>query len=129
MSTALEKGRDAFKIEANELLDDLEISLLALEKTPEDADLIGTIFRAMHTIKGSGGMFGFEDIESFTHDIETVFDLVRNGSITVTKKLIDLTLTAVDHIRSMLIASEDNGKSLDESKTEKIIAAFKQLLQ
>ena len=52
------------------------------------------MFRAMHTIKGSGAMFGFDDIAAFTHDVETVYDLVRGGKIPVTKPLIDLTLSA-----------------------------------
>ena len=68
-------------------------------------ELIGRVFRAMHTIKGSGAMFGFDDIAAFTHEVETVFDLVRNGKLAVTKRLIDLTLAARDQITAMLDAS------------------------
>ena len=80
-----DKHRRAFKEEAYELLAELETSLLELEKTPDDEDLIGRVFRAMHTIKGSGAMFGFDDIAAFTHEVETVFDLVRNGRMAVTR--------------------------------------------
>ena len=96
------KPADTYKEEAYERLTELESALLELEETPDDSELIGKIFRALHTIKGSGAMFGFDDIASFTHEVETVFDLVRNGKVPVGKELIDLTLRAGDLIRSML---------------------------
>ncbi|MCJ7603211.1 MAG: Hpt domain-containing protein, partial [Desulfobulbaceae bacterium] len=71
--------------EAGELLAELETSLLDLEEMPDNSDLINRVFRAMHTIKGSGAMFGFDEIAAFTHEVETVFDLVRNGKMAVTK--------------------------------------------
>ncbi|MCK7509098.1 MAG: Hpt domain-containing protein [Desulfobacterales bacterium] len=58
---------------------------MELEQKPEDLDIVGRVFRAMHTIKGSGAMFGFDDIASFTHTIETVYDLhPRRAELTVT---------------------------------------------
>ncbi len=89
-----------YREEANELLAELETSLLELEENPTDEDLIGRVFRAMHTIKGSGAMFGFDEIATFTHEVETVFDLVRNGKMAVSKELLNLTLRARDHIKS-----------------------------
>jgi two-component system chemotaxis sensor kinase CheA len=59
-------------------------------------------FRAMHTIKGSGAMFGFTDIAEFTHEVETVYDKVRGGLVSVDKSLIDSTLKSCDLIRAML---------------------------
>ncbi len=91
-----------FVQEAFELLSDLEVSLLELEDNPSDSELIGSVFRALHTIKGSGGMFGFDDIAHFTHTIETVFDDVRGGKLPVTRDLISLTLKAKDLIQFML---------------------------
>ncbi len=88
--------------EAAELLAGLETSLLELEKKPADAELIGEIFRAMHTIKGSGAMFGFDKIAAFTHELETVYDRIRAGELTVTGELISLSLSACDRIRIML---------------------------
>jgi two-component system, chemotaxis family, sensor kinase CheA len=101
-----ELNRQAFKEEALELLGELETSLLELEDDPKNDEVINRVFRAMHTIKGSGAMFGFEDIASFTHEVETVFDLARNGQISVSKELLDLTLLARDHILSMLDGEE-----------------------
>uniref|UniRef100_I2Q1J3 Chemotaxis protein CheA n=1 Tax=Desulfovibrio sp. U5L TaxID=596152 RepID=I2Q1J3_9BACT len=94
--------RAAYLDEARELLADLEASLLELERTPEDVDLLHKIFRALHTVKGSGAMFGFDDIAAFTHDVESIFDRVRNGFLAVDRRLLDLSLRACDHIRSLL---------------------------
>jgi len=118
--------RQAFKEEAYELLSELEISLLELEERPEDCDLIGRVFRAMHTIKGSGAMFGFDDIASFTHEVETVFDLVRNGKLAVTNRLVSLTLAARDQIKSMLDGS-DTGTGGDVEASFQIIAGLREL--
>jgi two-component system chemotaxis sensor kinase CheA len=102
--------RMAFREEAGELLGELEASLLALEDQPDDQDLINRVFRAMHTIKGSGAMFGFDDIAAFTHEVETVFDKVRNGLFPVCKDLLDLTLAARDHITLLLEAADSAGE-------------------
>jgi len=117
----LDANRAAFREEAFELLAELETSLLELEEHPADSELIGRVFRAMHTIKGSGAMFGFTEISEFTHEVETVFDLVRNGKLSVSKELIDLTLKARDRIRNML----DGNDAVDEKEGLSLIGAFK----
>lgn len=96
-----------FKDETLESLNDLEVSLMALESRPEDADLLNAAFRVMHTIKGSAAMFGFEQISDFTHEAETVFDRVRNHEIPVTPHLISLTLQAKDYIRAIVSGEGD----------------------
>jgi two-component system chemotaxis sensor kinase CheA len=116
-----------YREEANELLTELETSLLELEETPEDTELIGRVFRAMHTIKGSGAMFGFDEIAGFTHEVETVFDMVRNGKMSVTKQLLNLTLRARDHIKILLDASISGGDN-DRAEGDAIIAGLKQLV-
>jgi len=123
----MENAIDTYREEATELLAELETSLLELEETPDDIDLIGRVFRAMHTIKGSGAMFGFDAIAKFTHEVETVFDLVRNGKITVTKTLLNLTLRARDHI-SALLASSNQNEDVDPVESEAIIAGLKLLV-
>jgi two-component system, chemotaxis family, sensor kinase CheA len=84
--------------EARDLLAELEEATLALERDPENMDLIGRIFRAIHTLKGSSAMFGCEVIAHFAHDVETAFDYVREGKMSVTAGLITLTLASRDHI-------------------------------
>ncbi len=118
-----EMHSEAFREEAYELLADLESSLLELEENPGDADLIGRAFRSMHTIKGSGAMFGFTDISELTHEVETVFDQIRNGTAFVSKALIDKTLKAGDLIRSML-SSEGQ---VDQGERLGLIASFRQM--
>ncbi|MDR3042978.1 MAG: chemotaxis protein CheA [Desulfovibrio sp.] len=102
MQSQEDANRAAFIEEAHDLLAELETALLELEAQPDDRDLVARVFRAMHTIKGSGAMFGFDDIAHFTHDVETVFDRVRNGEVPVTRQLLDLTLASRDHIAQLL---------------------------
>ncbi len=113
-----------FKEEAGELLAELETSLLEMEKNPDDQELIARIFRAMHTIKGSGAMFGFDEVASFTHNVENIYDLVRNGKLAATKNLVDLTLAACDQIRRMIEGTED----VDRNAVEDLAASFKKLI-
>ncbi|MDD2272765.1 MAG: chemotaxis protein CheA [Desulfuromonadaceae bacterium] len=122
----MEEAIATYREEAGELLAELETSLLDLEETPDDNDLINRVFRAMHTIKGSGAMFGFDEIASFTHEVETVFDMVRNGKMTVTKRLLDLTLKSRDHISYLL--SCPMGEEVDRSVGDEIIAGLRQLV-
>jgi two-component system, chemotaxis family, sensor kinase CheA len=98
--------RDTFIVEAHELLAELDAGLLELEEAPEDKNTVGRVFRALHTIKGSGAMVGWDEIATFTHEVENVFELVRLEKLAVSKNLVDLTLAAGDVIRCMLEASD-----------------------
>ncbi len=93
---------DTFRQEAQELLEQLEHTLLDLERSPDDRDLIDSAFRALHTIKGSGSMFGFDAVAAFTHHVESAFDLVRKGQIAPSRDLVAVTLAARDHMRSLI---------------------------
>lgn len=105
-----------FREEAAELLVDLEAAMLELEDHPEDQDCIARAFRSMHTIKGSGAMFGYDELAAFTHHLENAFDLVRSGALNVSKELIGIGLDAGDHIRSML----DHKVPTDELKQSSV---------
>ncbi|MBI5015729.1 MAG: chemotaxis protein CheA [Deltaproteobacteria bacterium] len=121
----VDQYREVFREEAGELLIELETTLLELEESPTDPDLVARAFRAMHTIKGSGAMFGFDDISTFTHELETVFDRVRNGQLAVTPDLVGLALRAKDVIREMLDAT-GCGEG-DQEQRDAIVAALKAL--
>ena len=123
----MDKHREAFREEAHELLTELETALLELERMPSDEEVIGRVFRAMHTIKGSGAMFGFDRVAAFTHDVETVYDRVRNGKFLVTKLLIDMTLSARDEILKMIDDTEQ-GEAEDNAITEAISRSFRDML-
>jgi two-component system chemotaxis sensor kinase CheA len=99
---ALEKYRQAFQEEAREVLVELESALLELNENQNDQGLVGRVFRALHTIKGSGSMFGFDELAAFAHDLETAFDEVRAGRLNVTSGLLDVALMALDQIKAML---------------------------
>lgn len=101
---------DTFREEADELLVDLEAVMLELEEQPDDSDSVDRAFRVMHTIKGSGSMFGFDKLAAFTHHLENAFDLVRGGDLKITKELISISLDSGDHIRSLLEEKESNSE-------------------
>ena len=103
---------DAFKLkfieEANDHILDLEKALLDLDNDIENKDLIEQIFRAMHSLKGGGAMFGFEKISEFTHNLETIYDYVRNGKLDISEELLSTTLASVDHIKLLLEIQDNN---------------------
>src|SRR5208282_2443961 len=106
-----DQHKQAFMEEARELLLELEAALLELDQARGDLEVVGRAFRALHTIKGSGAMFGFDDIAAFTHNLETAFDRLRTGQLTATSELINLTLAACDQIRGMLDEAEGHGRA------------------
>jgi len=114
----------AFYEEANDLLPELESSLLELEEHPQDFELINRVFRALHTLKGSGSMFGFDSIAEFTHEVETVFDLLRNGDLEVCKELLDLTFAAKDQIECMLHSPD----TADVEEIQRIVGQMRRFL-
>lgn len=83
-----------FQEELAELLESLERGLVDLQESPEDAGLINQVFRDLHTVKGSGAMFGFTELAAFIHDFETAFEKVRAGAVPVTPELVRLGLAA-----------------------------------
>ncbi len=118
--------KQSFREEAREVLVDLEAALLELNESRADMELVGRVFRALHTIKGSGSMFGFEQLAAFTHNLETAFDRVRDGRLQVSSELIDLTLAALDQIRAML---EEGAATLpaDPAACARILIEVRQL--
>jgi two-component system chemotaxis sensor kinase CheA len=105
-----------YRQEAADLLEQLEHTLLDLEQSPANVDLVNTAFRALHTIKGSGAMFGFDRVAGFTHHVETAFDMVRKGHAHASGALIAATLAAMDHIRRLI----DRPDATNETEGEAI---------
>lgn len=98
---------DTFLQEANDLVEVLEEKLLALEEAPERGDLVDAVFRVLHTLKGSGEMFGFSALAGFVHMFENAYDDVRSGRATVTPELIEVSLASRDHIGDLVAAGSD----------------------
>ena len=104
MPVDLTEVRELFFEESFESLDAMESSLLDLEVGTADKELVNSIFRAAHSIKGGAGIFKFEHIITFAHAAETLLDEMRSGEHLVTQILIDLLLRSVDVLRMMLSA-------------------------
>ncbi len=121
----LDSALDTFSEEAQELLEEMESALLSLEATPDDSEMINSLFRAMHTIKGSSGLFGFNDIVSFTHAAETILDQVRNGEKELHDTLISVLLDCKDHTHQLL---EHCIEDAEQPLSDELQAAGKDLL-
>jgi len=102
----MEQFKDKFIEEAIDLIQDLEKSSLELSSDPNNSEHIEVIFRAMHSLKGGSAMFGFKMIDTFTHQLETAYDLVRSGKLNVDDKLLDLTFKSIDHLKDLLAESD-----------------------
>jgi two-component system, chemotaxis family, sensor kinase CheA len=102
MQAALAAVAQGFLEEARELLAEFERLLLALEDMGDSPDQINAIFRAMHSIKGTAGMFGLDAIVEFTHVVETCLTKLRNGEVKPSADLIALLLQCGDHTSSLV---------------------------
>ena len=121
---------DAFQAgffeEARELIAELELALLEMNDKRDDPELVGRAFRALHTIKGSGAMFGLDELAGFTHHFETAFDRVRTGQLAVTSGLTNLALAASDQIKAMLEQAAGRGTA-DQTRAAEILANVNEL--
>lgn len=116
MSIDMTEVRQLFFEESFESLDMMESNLLDLQVGEVDKDLINSIFRVVHSIKGGAGIFKFEHVINFAHTAETLLDEIRSGQHMITQNMIDTLLQAVDVLRMMLINlqndAEDDVKSI-----------------
>ena len=101
----LQAARTTFFEESQELLQQMEEILLAFETGAQDAEAVNGLFRAAHTIKGSAGLFGFDEVVRFTHVVESVLDRLRGGAIAAGGELVSLLLAAGDHIGTLVAAA------------------------
>ena len=106
--------------EANELLENLEVSLLSLEDNPSDKSNIEQVFRVMHTLKGNSSMFGLAVIAEFVHDLETIYDKIRQGEMTLSKEILNTTLASFDHLNKIIVDSDLNDADNKKNHSELI---------
>ena len=104
MALDLAQFHDAFFDESYEALDTMEAALLKLNVGAPEPEIINTIFRVAHSIKGGSATFGFAEVASFTHTCETLLDELRGNRMQVTRPITDLLLKSVDIMREMLRA-------------------------
>ena len=106
MTLDLTQFHETFFEESFEALGSMEAALLKLSAGEADAELINTIFRVAHSIKGGSATFGFADVAAFTHTLETLLDQLRSGQRQVQSNIVDGLLRSVDVLRDMLTATQ-----------------------
>src|ERR1700753_1236380 len=107
-----------FLIESNENLANLDREIVELEQHPGDMKLISSVFRTIHTIKGTCGFFGFDILGSLTHVVENILGQVRERQRPLTPQLISLVLEAVDEVKAILARIEETGSEGKDNTAE-----------
>ncbi|MBU4435621.1 MAG: chemotaxis protein CheA [Alphaproteobacteria bacterium] len=115
---------EIFRQEAQELFESIEQGLLDLAHRPGDRDLVDAVFRGLHTLKGSGAMFGFDALAAFTHHCETAFDRVRRGEVAATSALVGAVLACQDHMRALA-----EGRPASEAAGDLLLAELHRVVQ
>ncbi len=108
-----------FIVEAGEIIENLDEQLVQIEKTPEDSDLLNSIFRGFHTVKGGAGFLELSALVDICHAAESVFDMLRNGHIKMSPNLMDAILQAYDEI-TRLFGQVQNHETLEPAPQELI---------
>mgnify|MGYP006267263663 CR=1 FL=1 len=113
--------RDIYLEEAEELLNMMEDSMLMLENSPEDLSHVAEIFRHMHTLKGTSSMYGSTKVADFIHDLETIYDKIRSGEISINKDIIENTFAALDHLKN-IVRDPEITDEIDQKTHEELTA-------
>lgn len=122
MQIDVSRFRAAFYVEAEEHLEHMEAALLQLEESPSDSELLNTIFRAAHSIKGASLTFGIEEVGKFTHVLENLLDRLREGKLSTSSDLVELLLSSIDVLEGLIANSRDGAPI-----PEQLDAVFTQL--
>ncbi|PWC82707.1 chemotaxis protein CheA [Azospirillum sp. TSH100] len=123
----LSRFKQTYFDESAELLAVAETGLLRLAPGEIDMDEVNAIFRAVHSIKGGGGAFGFNDLVAFAHEFETVMDGVRNAEIPVTTELVDTLIRANDVLARLLAHAADESDA-PAGTTDESVASLRRFL-
>ncbi len=117
-----------FLVETSENLDQLDQDLVALESDPHSRELLGSVFRTIHTVKGTTGFLGFTRLESLSHAAESLLSELRDGRLELTSARTDALLEVVDEIRALLTAIEHTGAEGDRDLAG-LVATLERLQQ
>jgi len=121
---------ELFMEDAEEQLTFMENALVSMQEDGVDEESIGALFRSMHTIKGTAGMFAFDDVVAFAHTAENLLSEVREGKVTLTDEMIEIFLQSKDHVQT-LIDLAVGGEGLNEevrAKNDALLAQLKSML-
>ena len=109
-----------FLVETHDSLGRLDVELVLLEKGEAKSETLSSVFRAMHSLKGSAGFLGFQKLESLTHVAESLLSRLRDGKLTATVDIVSGLLATVDAVREMLRSIELTGQDGDQMYLELI---------
>jgi two-component system chemotaxis sensor kinase CheA len=118
--------QNVFIEEAKEIISLLENDFIAIESNVDDLELMNRIFRSLHTLKGSGAMFDFDRLSTFAHELETLFDLIRNGKKSITPEIITLSLKSIDILKEML--DQKDNTVINDALEQQLINQMHQLI-
>ena len=128
MSIDMKQFHSVFFEESQEHLDEMEHLLLELNTEDPDTEQLNSIFRAAHSIKGGSGIFGFDALGSVTHIMESLLDNVRQKKFAITSAMVDLFLSSVDVLKSIL-ESYKSASEIDWTNVNKICERLEQVTQ
>jgi two-component system chemotaxis sensor kinase CheA len=115
----IRQAMPAFISEAAEQIEAIETLLLELEEQPDDRELLDSLFRCAHTVKGSAGIFGLNRVVEFTHHVETLLDKMREGDIALTPVISTLLLQCNDQIKFLVDTAADESADTPEQKADR----------
>src|SRR5215470_7211653 len=124
----LDQLKRTFFDECSELLQQTEAGLTELREGQGTDDTINAVFRAVHSVKGGAGIFGFEALVEFAHVFETVLDAVRHGDLGATSDVIDVLLPASD-VLSDLVGMSRSGDAIPAGYGSDCRSALQQLIK
>ena len=127
MSMDLQRFHATYFEESREGLDAMEAGLLALEGGSLDPEVVNSVFRAAHSIKGGAATFGFERMAALTHVLETLLDEIRGGKRALSAGAVDAMLASVDVLRALL-AEAEHGKAADPDAVQAVHARLQREL-
>lgn len=123
----LQKLRESFFNEAYDLIEHADILLLELENKVDDMDLINAIFRDLHTLKGTCGIFEFNELKEFTHIQEDLLDKLRQKTIYVTPEIIDILFKSLD-LNKLIVETYENDDQVSRTLYEETLVAIEGML-
>ncbi|HOT12896.1 MAG TPA: Hpt domain-containing protein, partial [Polyangiaceae bacterium] len=126
-----DKGREDFLSEAQEVIDRLSRDLLLLDATtrvgPVDADLVNSVFRGVHTLKGLCGMFNATHLTALSHELENTLDELRLGKTNLTPELLDQLFRAIEIYNRLLAVSRTMGADEPDEELEAFLRDLRRI--
>ncbi|WP_457626195.1 chemotaxis protein CheA [Persephonella sp.] len=119
---------EEFLIEAEEILSNLDQELIELEENPEDKELLNSIFRGMHTLKGGAGFLGLTSIVEIAHKIEDIFNKLRNDEMKLTSEMMDVIFEGVDKLKEAIDMIKESDEIPDEEDIKDLLSKLDSIL-